>query len=303
MSPFPASWPVVIDPFHGTMPDHSRLRETALGETWPDASWGPLVAANMSVGPLDAASRKVYAAALAKHAPNAQGFGKQLTPAKAWDTAVASGMDLDAFAQALLLVSPGKTMATVLKKHEAHVAFAARAGHYHVEHRLTSKAVPEGLAALKSLKRFTLLSPGKLKSSANLAELAALPNPLVLTLAFDGLPDDISPAGSYFVPPKLELLAPGGFKALHFETTGSLIRLALEDLSGLASWSRLETLVLTATSFATVSAELLTHLRAKAPRLKRLIAPGLPEGVGAAWPELQLLEYHAWSRSADPWTV
>lgn len=303
MSPFPKSWPVAEDPFHGTVPNYPVLRETALGAALPDETWVPLVAATLAVGRVDVATRKAFTAALAKHAPQVQGFGKALKPPKAWDAAVAAGLDLDAFAQGLLLLSPGQSMATVLKKHTPEVAFAARAGHHHVEHRLTSKAVPAGLGVLTALRRFTLLSPGKLKSGQHLEALATLPQPVVLTLAFDGVPDVLGPEGSWFLPPKLELLEPGQFKALQFETTGMAIRLSIDELAPLAAWKRLETLVLTSTSLASLTPELLEQLRARVPQLKQLVALALPPGADALWPGLKLVQHHAWVQSPDPWSA
>lgn len=303
MNPFPPSWPVAVNAHHGTSPDYERLKNAALGTALPDPTWVPLVAAAAVVGAFDSKARKAMSEALGRHAPQVTGFEKALKPAKAWSAAVAAGLDLDLFAQALLLLAPGASMATVLKQHKPEVAFAARAGHHHVEHRLTAKAVPAGLGLLTALQRLTLLSPGKLKSSDNLAALSTLPRPVVLTLAFDGVPDVMGPEGNWFLPPKLELLAVGGFKGLSFETTGSWIRLSMEDLAGLSRWERLETLVLTSTQQSALSLEGLTQLQALVPKLKRLVLPALLAGADSVWPGLQLAVHNEWCRLPDLWSV
>lgn len=303
MNPFPPSWPVEVNAHHGTVPDSERLKNTALGAALPDPSWVPLVAAAAAVGAFDTPTRKALSAALARHAPHVTGFEKALKPPKAWSAAVEAGLDLDVFAQALLLLAPGASMATVLKQHKPEVAFAARAGHHHVEHRLTSKAVPAGLGVLSSLQRLTLLSPGKLKSSDHLAALSTLPRPVVLTLAFDGVPDVMGPEGNWFLPPKLELLAPGGFKGLSFETTGAWVRLSMEDLSGLSRWERLETLVLTSTEQASLSLDGLKQLQTFVPKLKQLVLPAELADAASVWPGLKLAVHNEWCRLPEPWSV
>jgi hypothetical protein len=300
MNPFPPSWPVAVSAYDGTVPDYAVLRQTLANGPLPDPSWVPLTAAALSVASLDAATRKSATKLLSSHAPGASGFGKPLKPNKAWESAVAAQLDLDLFAHALLLLAPGAAMATVLKRHSPEVAFHARAGHHNVEHRLTSKTVPPGLGALSSLRRLTLLSPQKLKSGTHLDELARSSRPIALTLAFDGTPDVMGADGSFFVPPPLDLLTPGAFGALSFETTGSWVRMDMDRLRPLADWSRLEVLVLTSTLLSNPDATALAWLKQHVPQLKRLVLPSAPSDT-SAWSELEIVAHAAWVQSPDPW--
>lgn len=295
-SPFPPTWPTAEHPFSGAVPDQTAILQTAAMERLPDESWLPLLAAMCSLGPLDARQRKALAGHLTRYAPSVTGFEKALKPNKAWDAGVAAGLDADLFAKAMLLIAPGAAMATVLKQTSAEVAFRARAAHRHVEHRLTSKALPKGLGLLRELRRFVLLSPGKLKSGENVEALATLPRPVHLILSFDGVPDDISPQGSWFFAPDLSLFAGGGFSGLSFETTGSFIRLTMDQLSPLADWKRLETLVLGATSLSQLDAAGVREVKARLPQLRRLVVQTVP---AETMPGLEVVAWQQWAQ--NPW--
>lgn len=296
MGAFPSSWPTTLSPFSGAVPDQSAILQGAEAAKLPDASWVALLAAMCALGPLDTKRRKALAGQLTRHAPSAVGFEKALKPNKAWEAAEAAGLDLDVFAAAMLLIAPGASMATVLKKRPAELAFKARSEHRHVEHRLTSKTLPAGLDALRELHRFVLLSPGKLKSAQHVDALARLPRPIHLILSFDGLPDEISPAGSWFFAPDLALLAAGGFGGLSFETTGSFIRLSMEQLAGLSGWSRLETLVLASTTLSQLDAAGLRELKTQLPQLRRVVVQATP---GQAVPGLEVVASQDWFK--NPW--
>ncbi|MBL8918399.1 MAG: hypothetical protein JNJ54_06030 [Myxococcaceae bacterium] len=297
-SAFPPSWPAREHPSSGAVPDQPAILAAAASKRLPAPDWVPLLAAMCALGPLDAKQRKTLAGHLLRHAPSAQGFEKALKPGKAWDAAAAARLDPELFATAMLFIAPAASMATVLKKRPPEVAFRARAAHRHVEHRLTSKSLPKGLGLLRELRRFVLLSPGKLQRSDHVEALAGLPRPIHLILAFDGLPDEISPAFSWFFPPDLSLLTPGGFCGLSFETTGSLIRLTLEQLSALADWKRLETLALGSTSLGQLDSAGIKELKARLPQLRKLVVHTVPEEPLSG---LEVVAWNDWVK--NPWGV
>ncbi len=253
------------------------VQRAAAGAELPDPTWIALIAAFLSVCLVDPGVRKSMRSDLARHAPSLNGFRRRVSPSKAYAEAEADGLDPKLFCRAMLAVAPGQTLSFALRKLSAEEAFDAISFLGAVELRLAGSRLPPGLGQLRNLDRLTLLDSQKLRTDGNVSELAALGRPIWLTLDFDGVPQTFEPAPA-FLPPRLDLLAAGGFNGLGFGTTGYSVRISLDDLAPLRAWSRLERLSLRYTTLSKMSLQELSQLKAHAPQLRMLLLERIPDG-------------------------